>query len=245
MRPRWKILLVGLILAPALFALRGWYLPAVAHWLDVGERPIPKVDYAIVLPGDYTSRPFVAAALYRAGLARSVATPSPEQSPENVEGVALPEPEITRRVLLKLGVPPEDVVILPGASQSTFDDARLVAKLVAGRPHTSIAVVTSDYHTRRSRWIFRRVLGGLPVEIHMVAAPTDYYSADDWWRYEAGFSMYCAEYMKFGYYLLRYEPATWWILGACGLGLFALLFYRRANLRRSGLAPTGASQGKP
>ena len=37
-------------------------------------------------------------------------------------------------------------------------------------------LVTSDYHTRRTLWIFRRVLQDLPVTIGITPAPTSMFS---------------------------------------------------------------------
>ena len=44
-------------------------LPAAGRWLDVGEPP-RVADYCLVLSGDFGSRPFGAAALYRRGYVR-------------------------------------------------------------------------------------------------------------------------------------------------------------------------------
>src|SRR5262245_21891347 len=46
-------------------------LPSVGRFLDVSEPP-RRVDYVLVLNGDPNARPFAAAALVKAGLAREV-----------------------------------------------------------------------------------------------------------------------------------------------------------------------------
>lgn len=52
---------------------RGYLLPTLARWLDVGVAPQP-ADYLFVLPGGEDTRPFVAAALVKAGYARGPAS---------------------------------------------------------------------------------------------------------------------------------------------------------------------------
>jgi uncharacterized SAM-binding protein YcdF (DUF218 family) len=196
-RPRLRRLAVALLVAFLLgaYLARGWLLPPVAYFLDVSEPPRP-VDAVLVLGGGADDRPFVAAALVRAGLARRVLVSSVQLSPENEDGLVPPEHEVTRRALLARGVPAEDIVLLPGACGSTQDEARALAHFLDAEPDTRVAVVTHGLHTRRARRLFRRVLGGRSGQVMFVAAPCDRFSADDWWRSEDGFSAYATEYLK-------------------------------------------------
>jgi hypothetical protein len=52
--------------------------------------------------------------------------------------------------------------------------------------------------------------------VHFVAAPTDGFDADNWWRSEAGFTCYATEYVKLAYQGLR-EDRT------CQVAALALL----------------------
>ncbi len=194
-----------LIVALAVFALayvvRLPALAALGGWLNVSEPP-RVADYVLVLGGDRQTRPFAAAALYRAGLARNVLLPTAGLADEE-DDLVPPEHEIARRVLRRGGVPEDAVIVLPGVVHSTFDEARALAHFLDERPNGSVTVLTSDYHTRRTRWIFRRVVGERP-SVHFAGVPPDGYGAGNWWRSEDGFRAYCFEYLKFGYYRLRY-----------------------------------------
>src|SRR5437867_1821741 len=68
-RKRWLVLLVFAAVLLALIAGRRPVLVAMARFLDVSE-PAQPTDYVMVLGGDMQIRPFVAAALLNAGLAR-------------------------------------------------------------------------------------------------------------------------------------------------------------------------------
>src|SRR5262249_23505078 len=105
--------------------------------------------------------------------------------------------------LLGRGVPPGRVVALPGECDSTLDEAHALARFLDAEPETTVAVVTHGYHTRRARSLFRRVLGGRGARVRFVAAPTDHFSADDWWCSEEGFAAYLTEYAKLLLYTLR------------------------------------------
>jgi uncharacterized SAM-binding protein YcdF (DUF218 family) len=192
--------LAGLL---ALYLGRGWLLPAAARFLDVSEPPA-RVDYVMVLGGGTDSRPFVAAALVKAGLADRVLLAQVRRAPAVEDGVMPPEEEIVKRVLTARGVSPEVVTVLPGACDSTFDEARLLARFLDDKEAYTVTVVTHNYHSRRARWVFRRVLGDRLDRVRFVAPATDGFDESNWWKFEAGLRVYANEYVKFLYYFLRY-----------------------------------------
>jgi uncharacterized SAM-binding protein YcdF (DUF218 family) len=215
----------------ALYMARGWLLPEAARALDVSEPP-PRVDAVMVLGGGATTRPFVAAALVRAGLARRVLVPGVRLSPGQEEGLAPPESEVIRRVLRARGVLDGDVVTLPGEAASTRDEARALACFLDGDPGATVAVVTNGFHTRRARLLFRRELGERLSRVHFVAAPTDGFNTDDWWRHEEGLGCYLTEYVKLVYYGLR-EDRAWQASALGAAAVLAGLAWRRWRRKRS------------
>jgi hypothetical protein len=76
-----------------LFVLHPWLLPLAGAYLDVSEPP-RAVDDVLVLGGGRDTRPFVAAALYKAGLAQRILLPTVKASPENEDGLAPSEFEV-------------------------------------------------------------------------------------------------------------------------------------------------------
>lgn len=199
MRRLAAVLLVGLVL---LYVLRGNLLAALGEWLDVSEPP-SAADYVLVLGGDKQTRPFAAIGLYRKGLARQVLLPRVALTPDAEDGLVPPEQEIAQRVLRRGGVPWDAVILLPGEVHSTYEEACSLARFLEGRPNCSVTVLTSTYHTRRTRWIFRRVVG-VGHELHFTGVEPDGYTAANWWQHEDGFLAYGGECCKFIYYRLRY-----------------------------------------
>lgn len=199
---RWKcaLCLLAVTAALALCASPGAYLPALARFLDISERP-EAVDYLLVLGGGNGNRPFAAAALYGKGLARQVLLPTATAYPDAADGLTPSEHEIDRRVLRASGVPEDAIVPLAGTHDSTHEEAAALARFLADRPSASVAIVTTTYHTRRARLIFRSVLGGRPIRI--LGAPTNGYDASNWWRFEQGVSAYASEYVKLALVWLR------------------------------------------
>ena len=60
-----------------LYLARSAVLCAAGQWLNVGETLAEPVDYVFVLGGDASTRPFLAAAIYRAGYTRQILIPRP------------------------------------------------------------------------------------------------------------------------------------------------------------------------
>jgi uncharacterized SAM-binding protein YcdF (DUF218 family) len=188
--------------AGLLYLLRAQLLPPVARYLDVSEPPA-RTDYVMVLGGNAATRPFVAAALVRAGLAKSVLVPTVQPSPEEKTGLSPPEHVVIHRALLARGVSESAIIRLDGDVGSTSDEARRLADFLAAHPEGTVAIVTTGMHTRRARWIFERALGPQYSRIRFVAAPTDGFDETNWWRFERGWTDYATEYMKLATYRLR------------------------------------------
>ncbi len=177
----------------ALWLARTPLLTQAGRFLDVSEPPC-RSDCVLVLGGDHDLRPAVAAALYKAGLARQVLVPVTGTSREVEAGLIPPEDDIVRRVLIARGVPASAIVRLPGPVASTADEAAALSRFLDYHPGRTVTVVTTDFHTRRARLLFRRANPGVPL--HFVAAPSEDCDAGDWWQSEGGCVAYLGEYIK-------------------------------------------------
>jgi uncharacterized SAM-binding protein YcdF (DUF218 family) len=200
-------------------------LRAAAGWLDVGERP-RRADYVMVLNGAEDTRPFAAAAIVAAGWAPRVLIAETAPSGYVIDGIVSPYHECNRLVLLKRGVAANRISILPGDASTTYDEAKTLAAFLDDRPHARVLVVTNDWHTRRSRWVFARVLGDRADQVSFVSAPTDDFSLDAWWRSPMGFLSILSEYLKLIFYAASYGSLLYW-LAACGVLALVAAWIRR------------------
>jgi uncharacterized SAM-binding protein YcdF (DUF218 family) len=224
-RKRWLAMAtVGLVLL-ALYVARERILPCAARWLDVGEIPT-KAEYVMVLGGGAEVRPFVAAALVRAGLARKVLLSHLPDLQNDDAGMTPPEYEISRAVLLRRGVPAADIAMVGRNNRTTYHEALALAAFLSPLPETRVLVVTSNYHTRRARWIFRQILGERAACVTFVSAPTDHFQADNWWKNESGFAAIVTENLKLVYYLFRYSRVPY-VVGAILVTIWAGFLGRR------------------
>ena len=187
-------------------------LPPLAKWLDVGVSPT-RAEYIMVLPGHSETRPFVAAAWVRLGLADQVLLPRTRSSNDIEDGIVPPTHEVEAAVMACRGLREEQVVILPGESASTFDDAQALAAFLATRPEASVAIVTSGFHTRRARWTFRQRIPEFMGRIQFVSAPNPSYRTNRWWRTPQGLDTVCSEYLKLLFYWCKYGTGLYWVGG--------------------------------
>lgn len=198
-----KIMLFFVVTTAAAITFRQSLLIAMARHLDTGIPP-HKVDFVVLLPGHEETRAFVVAGLVKKGYApTAILIPSKTYGSEqsHVQHV------VGRAVLESQGIPADQIIQLPNREDdSTFANAQsLWIFLKEQAPDCRMIVVTNDYHTRRSTWAFRQVLKERMAQIKFVSAPADYHSAETWWHSPRGTEAYLSEYIKLGYYMLRYN----------------------------------------
>jgi hypothetical protein len=81
---------------------------------------------------------------------------------------------------------------------NTRDEARALLEDMRRRSVRTFLLVTSNYHTARSRRIFlaaERAMGGGP-EMRVVAAPDEFFKADSWWQNREGRKIFLMEWLK-------------------------------------------------
>ena len=209
---RWHLAISVVLCGIALVFFHRQILVGMGKWLDVGEFP-RAADYVMVLPGGEDRRPFVAAAMVRSRLATAVLTAETETAPANDEGLIPAVDSIMRQTLLLRGIQADQIHVLPGRSNSTWTDAVALAKFFREHPQSTVAIVTDSFHTRRSRWVFRKVLRDDFRRVFFVTAPLDTVSVDSWWTTEEGLSIYISEYFKLAIYVITEGSLLILVLG--------------------------------
>jgi uncharacterized SAM-binding protein YcdF (DUF218 family) len=181
------------------YAGRAVLLEAAGRAAVVSD-PVAPADFIFLLNGGTAARPPHAAALYHRGLAERIFIARAAEPVPQLRDVYPSQTEAAVLVLERAGVPREAVLILDGGAgtTSTAEEARLLAAFLRRHPAERVLVVTSDYHTRRTRWHLRRELRGTDVELRMAAA-AEPFGPHDWWRSEAGLIAYVEELLKWAH----------------------------------------------
>ncbi len=110
--------------------------------------------------------------------------------------------ELMQHDLADRGVGADAVVRLPNRARNTLEEAGAVSALLSSHGWKKIIVVTSNYHTRRARFIYEHMLAP-GTELRMVAAPDPAYDPNSWWRTREGLKTFL--YESLGYIVARWE----------------------------------------
>lgn len=149
-----------------------------------------KADAILVLGGDaYGTRILRAAELYRAGYAPRILV----SGPQNLLGH---DSDATITYATRKGYPASifEALPLPPEADSTRGEAQYIGQQLRAQDIKSIDLVTSNYHTRRAAWLWRKVNPGLRVNV--VPASDPYFSPETWFKTRNGQKTFVAEWTK-------------------------------------------------
>ncbi len=170
------ILLFFVIFCALLYLVRRPILRYTAEsWII--EDPLDRADAVMVLGDDnfYADRATRGAELFREGKASVVVASGRRLRPN--AGIA----ELIEHDLVERGVPRDKIVRFAHDADSTLEEAQALARLAKERKWHSAIVVTSNFHTRRTRYIFRRVFPQ-GLEVRIASARDGDFDPQHWWE---------------------------------------------------------------
>jgi uncharacterized SAM-binding protein YcdF (DUF218 family) len=188
-------------------------LRMTGNFLVVSETPAP-ADAIVVLAGGDPARSLEAVRLYKAGLAPFVVVTT--EPPPRVfdqlksDGIVLNQTyENYMKVIAGYGVPPDHIVRIETYVFDTLDELRTVKTFANGRGWKRLLIVTSNFHTRRSRMTARYVL---EPDIHasVIAATQDSWDPSAWFESQAGIRTFAIEAEKLVTYTMYLWPRLVW-----------------------------------
>jgi len=139
----------------------------------------------VALGGDPPFREMEAARLYRAGWAPRVvivrAARREELKALQNMGIEVGETwELSREVLIRQGVPASAIVVPEEEAGGTLEELQAVYRAI-GSKDAPVILVTSKYHTRRTRLTWHHVTEGRSRGI-VRASSQDPFDPSHWWR---------------------------------------------------------------
>jgi len=193
---RLLFLIVFVVLALVVYFARYPILRFAGSFWMADESPQTSEAIVILSDDNYGAvRASRAADLYRASWAPRIVASGRELRP--YASIA----ELMQHDLTDRGVPATAVVRFPNRARNTLEEAQAVSEFLSSHGWKKIIVVTSNYHTRRARFIYERTLAP-GTDLRMVAAPDPAYDPNTWWRTREGLK-------TFFYELVGYTVARW------------------------------------
>ena len=203
LRRRWFRVIFTAFLIVLLFGISAplWAPPLLQRYaMSFRVNDPQKSDAICILLGDFRVRPLRAAELYLRGYAPQVLI---ADFPEDMFYGSL-ESQLAQIITERAGVPSENLIRIRGVVTSTEQEARFYRKYAQEHQLKSLLVVTSSFHTRRSRWIFEKVFAGSDIRLSFAAARQPYIDETNWHLSDEGLVTYFSETLKTLYYYMRY-----------------------------------------
>lgn len=197
-----KRLLYLILLMVAGLATMKTSIPLLENFLIV-SKPLPQAEALVVMAGSASERLPCAARLFHEGVAPRILLTndgifsawSPDHQ-RNLYGI-----EWAELALMKLQVPQQAIGKLTYSASGSIHDALNSREEILSKGLTSIIIVTSDYHTRRSLWTFERVLRNRDIAIGSYPAVSAAGASSDFRR----FLELAYELVGYIYYRVAYE----------------------------------------
>ena len=136
---------------------------------------------------------------------RAMTSPALTLEPGSTEklGVIAPRGAAAQDVLVKLGVPANDIEAFGDGLKNTHQEVLALRAWAERSGARSIIVPTEIFSARRVRWTLHRAFGsGFLIRVPALDPPG--YRRDNWWRHVEGLISFQNETIKYVYYRFKY-----------------------------------------
>lgn len=173
-------------------------LAAISGWLLVVNQP-GKADVILVLAGETDRRPARGLELLDQGLAPRMIL----DVPANSQIYQWSQLQLAQKYVDSLPQA-KSISICPIAGLSTRDEARDALACLQTTSGKNVLLVTSDFHTRRARQIFRHELRGYNFQVAAAFNANEF--GQQWWRHREWAKTAVSEWAK----LLWWQTVDRW-----------------------------------
>jgi len=209
---RLMFLLAFAVILFVLYLVRRPILREIGDYWVVEDSP-SQADAMIILGDDdfIGSRAAKAADMYHEGRAPAIIASGRMMRPYAGGG------ELMQRDLTDRGVPASAIEIYRHHASDTIEEAQTLRSLVVQKKWRHVVIVTSNYHTRRARYIFQKIFPA-GVQVDVASAKDPAFDISDWWQSKLGLKMFLHEVvgMLEAKWLLRHTEPTVGIIARLG-----------------------------
>ena len=159
----------------------------------VYEDPLEKAEAIVVLAGGNGNRIEAAARLYRKGFGEKLFFSGFRLYPETYTS------ELMKKYAIKLGVPEDKIISsIPDVEVSTRGESIANLKLLHKNHIKNFILVTSAFHTRRAKLIYKNSISLLGYDVNFLVypAPDPFVPIEGWWKLRTGQKGIFFEYVK-------------------------------------------------
>ncbi|MHC1775873.1 MAG: YdcF family protein [Lentimicrobium sp.] len=176
-------------------------------WLIKKDTPVC-AEALVILMGSIPDRVLEASDIYKAGLTDRVVIVEESMGAYReleARGVRIiSNTQQCRNAAIQLGVPSENIVVLPGDARSTQHEVMIVREYLKVWPGIdTILLVTSSDHTRRASMLFEKAFEKSGMQIVVYTCPSKYsnFKGEGWWKQKESIQVVLFEYIKIANFL--------------------------------------------
>jgi len=162
--------------------------------------PLEKADAIIVLGGDYPrdERLLHAVQLWKTGYAPKVILSA------KMAGWQSHEDYPSWRHAVKLQIFPEDALLVAAHNaDSTKEEARGLLIFIKHHGFKKVIIVTSNYHTWRTKKVYEKEWRGSDVRVCISPAYSSQFHPDEWWKHRTDSRTFFYEFTKIIWYAIK------------------------------------------
>lgn len=186
-----------------LYLTRVPILRGIGNFLIYEDTLMP-ADAIVVLSGNSSERSKKAGELYRLKMAPLViATGGVVNQALSAYGIEINDAALTEIALRRAGVDSAAIRTI-GSGTSTFEESEAILGYAHREGFKRLIVVTSKFHTRRTRNVFRKKFREVGIDVLLSGAEPEDYAVETWWNAEPAMIFVNNEYVKMMYYWLKY-----------------------------------------
>lgn len=197
-----KGLLALLSVLILLFLFRYPIMKGLGNYL-IYENSLEKADVVFVLSGSPVDRGNEAVAVYNNNFSRKIfCTGSIVPHSFQVLGLGYTEGDLLKKQITKMGIP-DSVIVLINQGTSTVEEKEAILSYCLLNEIESCIVITSKFHTKRVKKVFKLDFENEDIQIMIHGAPSSQYNEKKWWENEYGLLAVNNEYVKLVYYWIK------------------------------------------
>ncbi|NTW05756.1 MAG: YdcF family protein [Peptococcaceae bacterium] len=193
-----KILLAVAIIILVIYITSNYWLTAYGNYLVVDESPVKSDAIVVLSGGENVLRVSRAVELFNGGYA-----PRLIMSGGGKLTSKLTDADLMTLEAVDLGIP-KTAILKENMSRSTYQNAYYVRNIAIKYKLKSLLLVTSNYHTRRTSYIFNKVFEGTEVKITTVSALDSEFQPNFWWNSHEGQQKALTELPNLIIYWIKY-----------------------------------------
>lgn len=194
------LLLAFVVLLGLVYAARNPLLRRAGEFWVVSDELQPSDAIVILAPDNFRGdRAAKAAELYKQHWAPRIVLSDLQLRPYAGYGAMM------ERDLRTLGVPQHALVRMTHRAESTREEVAVISHFASEHGWKKLLIVTSNFHTRRARYICHRSFAA-GTEVRVIAAPDFEYDPDTWWESRQGAKLFFHEAV--GYLLAWWETRS-------------------------------------